>query len=233
MTLWAVVPVKTLDAAKGRLASLLGHAERRALAEALLADVLQSLTSAPAVERALVVSADPAALTLAARLGAVPLPEAPLGSADCVLPPDDLDTEAALNHALDQAAATAEANGVAALLTLPADLPLVTPADVAALAADPLPAPGIVIAATADGGTGALLRCPPMAIPARFGADSLRAHLAAAATLGVRARLVWRPNLAVDVDTPADLERLTVLPAVGQYTAAWLAAWRAAAHVGG
>jgi 2-phospho-L-lactate guanylyltransferase len=211
---------------------VLGHAERRALAEALLADVLHPLTTAPEVERVLVVSADPAALTLAARLGATPLLEAPLGSADRAAPPEDLDAEAALNHALDQAAATAEANGVAALLALPADLPLVTPADVAALAADPLPAPAIVVAATADGGTGALLRCPPLAIPARFGADSLRSHLAAAARRGVRARLVWRPNLAVDVDTPPDLERLAALPTLGGHTGAWLAAWRAAAHVG-
>ncbi len=244
MSLWAVVPVKALAAAKGRLAPALSASERRALAEALLTDVLAALAGASAVERVLVVSDDPEALALAARLGATPLAEEALLGAhpprETVplvprLPAADaaLETEAALNRALDQAAVAAWSAGAAGLLALPADLPLVTPADVAALAADPLPAPSVVLAATLDGGTGALLRRPPLAIPACFGPVSLRAHLAAAGRHGCRARLVWRPNLALDVDAPADLERLVTQSRLGEHTRAWLAAWRGAAAAGG
>jgi 2-phospho-L-lactate guanylyltransferase len=250
MTLWAVVPVKALDAAKGRLAPLLTLPERQALAGALLADVLAALCASPSVGRVLLVSADPAALALAESLGASPLPETPPGPASrpepapaagrggSGPPPDTRSrpairpspglagAEAPLNAALDQAAATAAAGGATALLALPADLPLVTAVDIEALSAHWPAQPSVVLAGTPDGGTGALLRSPPAAIPAAFGPDSLRAHLRAARERRVHARLVWRPNLALDVDSPADLERLFAHPAVGVHTAAWLSHWQ-------
>jgi 2-phospho-L-lactate guanylyltransferase len=224
MALWAVVPIKGLAAAKGRLAPRLTPAERGALAAALLADVLAALREAPQVARVLVVSPDAEALALAASLGAAPLaePGAP-AHADVRLPGE----ETGLNTALDHAARVAVAGGAAALLALPADLPLVTPADLAALCAALPPAPSVVLAPTADGGTGALLRQPPLALPARFGADSLRAHLETAAARGVAARLVWRRNLSLDVDRPADLDRLVALPQRTR-TRALLAHWQAA-----
>jgi 2-phospho-L-lactate guanylyltransferase len=231
MSLWAVVPIKTLDASKGRLAPLLGPAQRRGLAAALLADVLAALAAAPVVERLLVVSPDRAALALGASLGAVPLPETPVdeppsGEAE---PSGDPFSERALNAALDQAAAVARDGGASGLLALPADLPLITPADVAALAAALPPAPSVVLAATLDGGTSALLRQPPGALPACFGPGSLRAHLRAAAEREVRARVVWRPSLALDVDAPEDLQRVAAAPTLGAHTRAWRDEWRALA----
>ena len=70
MALWAVVPVKGLAAAKGRLAPLLTAPERGALAAALLGDVLAALRDAAEIERVLVVSPDPEALVLAETWGA-------------------------------------------------------------------------------------------------------------------------------------------------------------------
>jgi 2-phospho-L-lactate/phosphoenolpyruvate guanylyltransferase len=227
MALWAVVPVKGLAAAKRRLAPLLTPAERGALAAALLADVLAALQDSPAIERVLVVSPDPEALALAEAWGARPVAE-PLGPA--AGGPRPAGEETGLNLALDHGAMVAAAGGAAALLTLPADLPLVTPADVAAVGAALPPAPSVVLAPTTDGGTGALLRQPPLAIPARFGAASLRAHLQAAASQGAAVRLVWRRNLSLDVDRPADLERLAALPPHGE-TQALLAQWRAAGRL--
>jgi 2-phospho-L-lactate/phosphoenolpyruvate guanylyltransferase len=262
MRLWAVVPLKTLDASKGRLAALLGPAQRRDLTAALLADVLAALAAAPAVERLLVVSPDPAALALGESLGAIPLLEAPLDGAAVADRPSgdapsgrarnaaldqaagdepserarnapleqvggDAPAERALNAALDQAAAVARAGGAAALLAVPADLPLLTPADVAALTAALPPAPSVVLAATLDGGTSALLRQPPDALPACFGPASLRAHLHAAAARAVTARVLWRPGLALDVDAPEDLQRLAAAPTLGPRTRAWWSAWRA------
>ncbi|HZS00584.1 MAG TPA: 2-phospho-L-lactate guanylyltransferase [Chloroflexota bacterium] len=224
MALCAVVPLKGLAAAKGRLAPLLTPAEREALAAALLADVLRALRATPAVTRVLVVSPDPAALALAASLGAEPLAEPPALVA--ALPGSAAD-EAGLNAALDHAARVAAAGGAEALLALPADLPHVTPADLAALCAALPKAPSVVLAPTADGGTGALLRQPPPVVPARFGPDSLRGHLQVAAARGVAARLVWRRGLSFDVDRPTDLDRLADLPRPSR-TRALLARWQAA-----
>ena len=227
MALWAVVPVKGLTAAKGRLAPLLTPAERGALAAALLADVLAALGAAPLVERVLVVSPDPDALALAEAWGATPLAE-PIPAEHGALRQSG--EESGLNAALDHAALVAAAGGAAALLALPADLPLVSPSDVAAVA-EALPSgPSAALAPTPDGGTGALLRQPPLAIPARFGAASLRAHLQAAAERGVSARLVWRRNLSLDVDHPADLERLATLP-IGTATQRLLQQWQADGRV--
>jgi 2-phospho-L-lactate guanylyltransferase len=219
MTLWAVVPVKALHAAKGRLAPLLSPAERASLAGALLEDVLAALCAASDIERVLVISADPAALELAELLGAVPLPEPPT-----LLERPAGGGEAALNAALDHAAALATHGGASGLLALAADVPLVTPADIVALAAAPAPPPSAVLVPTPDGGTSALLRRPPLALPAQFGPNSLQAHLRAAAAHGVTARLLWRPTLTLDVDRPADLRRLAAL-APRSRAQALLAAW--------
>jgi 2-phospho-L-lactate/phosphoenolpyruvate guanylyltransferase len=223
MALWAVVPIKGLAVAKGRLAPLLAPPEREALAAALLADVLAALRDAPGVDRVLVVSPDPQALALAETLGALPLVEPPAPARDGTRLAGE---EACLNAALDYAARMAMAGGAAALLALPADLPLATPADVAAVCVALPPSPSVVLAPTTDGGTGALLRQPPLALPARFGTDSVRAHLQAAAAHGATARLVWRRNLSLDVDRPADLERLAVLPRPTR-TRALVARWQA------
>ncbi len=217
MTLWAVVPAKPLGLAKSRLAPVLGPEERAALARALLADVVAALTAAPGLVRVAVVSADAEARAVGVALGALGLPE-PAGA----LP--DADPEARLNAALEHAAVVAERASAAGLLVLPADVPLVTAADVGALRAALPEGPGVVVAPTADGGTGALLRVPPSICAARFGAGSLDAHLRTAAARGVLARVVVRPNLQFDVDRPADLLRLLQLPQRTQ-TQALLAAW--------
>jgi 2-phospho-L-lactate/phosphoenolpyruvate guanylyltransferase len=229
MTLWAVVPLKPLAVAKGRLAAWLSPDERTTLARVLLGDVLAALRAAPAVSRVLLISPDPAVLALAGTQGATPLLELaevvrgaeradagangaspPVQRASAAIAADD--GEVGLNAALDHAAAVAVQGGADALLVLPADVPLVTRADIAALAAELPPPPSLVLAPTADGGTGALLRCPPLAVPASFGTASVAAHLGAAARRGVTARVLWRWNLSLDLDRPEDAQRLIALP---------------------
>jgi 2-phospho-L-lactate guanylyltransferase len=68
----------------------------------------------------------------------------------------------------------------------------------------------VVLAPSLDeSGTNLLMRRPPTAIGARFGADSYRRHLAAADEAQVPASVVRIPELAFDVDLPDDI--LTVL----------------------
>ena len=46
--IWAVVPIKELDGAKQRLAPLLTPAQRRALIEVMMNEVLEAVTTTPA-----------------------------------------------------------------------------------------------------------------------------------------------------------------------------------------
>ncbi|HKU85767.1 MAG TPA: 2-phospho-L-lactate guanylyltransferase, partial [Casimicrobiaceae bacterium] len=68
--IWAVVPVKALGQAKSRLAGTLSCDARAEFARAMLQDVLEALAQARTIAGLVVVTADPEATALAARLGA-------------------------------------------------------------------------------------------------------------------------------------------------------------------
>ena len=68
------LPVKSLDEAKGRLASVLSPLERAALTLAMLEDVLDATLLLPGWET-WVVSPDESVLEVAAGRGATPMPE--------------------------------------------------------------------------------------------------------------------------------------------------------------
>jgi len=187
-----IIPVKPLRHAKGRLAGVLSPSERHALALAMLGDVLAALRATAVVHSTIVVSRDAEALALATRHGATPL----------------IDNAEDLNGALTQAAAFATSRGATALLALPADLPLATPAEIASLIAAGVECGGVALAPSRDGGTNGLYRPAGIALPFLFGADSLARHMAAARERGLAARLLRTPGLELDVDRPDDLLRL-------------------------
>jgi len=70
MPLWAIVPVKPLRRGKSRLSPVLSEDERTALNQTLLTNTLKILSSVQQIDRIMVVSRDPAALTLARDFGA-------------------------------------------------------------------------------------------------------------------------------------------------------------------
>jgi 2-phospho-L-lactate/phosphoenolpyruvate guanylyltransferase len=185
MKLHAIVPVKALERAKSRLAATLAPAERRLLVLEMLGKVLLALDRSPAAT-VWVVSADPAVLAFARARGAMPL----------------LERNGELNEA------PARAAGAEAIVVVPADVPLIAPADIAALAAL-LGAAHVAIAPDAAGkGTNALaLRLDPQLpeLPFAFGADSAERHLQSAAERGLIARSYRSPTLALDVDDAASL----------------------------
>ena len=65
-----------------------------------------------------------------------------------------------------------------------------------------------MVAASADGGTNALLLSPPDLLPPAFGAGSCAGYCRAAAELGVAPVLLELPQAALDIDRPEDLARL-------------------------
>jgi len=198
--LYAIVPVKPLQLAKGRLSGVLITSERRALVLAMLGDVLAALHATEVVRETIVVSRDAEVLALAARRGVAALLERADG----------------LNAAYAQAAAFAGLSGAAALLALPADLPLVAPDEIVGLVAAGEDA-GVALAPSRDGGTNGLYRPTDVLLPFLFGPDSLAQHINAARERGVAARLFRAPGLELDIDRPDDL--LLLAEAAGETAA--------------
>ena len=185
----AVVPVKDLAQAKQRLAPLLSDKERRGFVLAMLADVLSAFADAANIARVFVVAHDPQVGELARARGA-----------DTIAEPENLGYDAAVATAVEDLAAS----DLDALLVVPADVPLLAPRELDALAA-PINAPGVRIAPARDGGTNGLLLAPPALLATRFGPDSAARHRLAAAAAGASVEQLNVPGLAFDIDTPQDL----------------------------
>jgi 2-phospho-L-lactate/phosphoenolpyruvate guanylyltransferase len=186
------LPVKSLSDAKSRLAGLLTPIERGALSLAMFEDVLDATLTIEGWAT-WVVSADENVREIGLRRGAeVRAEERP-----------------SLAGAVQQVEEESAARGVEALAVLHADMPLVTASSLRRALHTLGP---VVIAPAADErGTNLLLRRPPDAIASRFGRDSYRRHLEAAAERDLPIAVVDHEELAFDLDEPADI--LTVLEA--------------------
>jgi 2-phospho-L-lactate guanylyltransferase len=192
----ALVPVKALGDGKSRMA--LDREAASALTLAMLEDVLGALAATDSVDRILTLTPDARVGELAQRCGA----EAWIG-------PD-----AGLNPCLDQAQEKLGADATRLLVVL-GDVAGAEPADLERMfeALHEQGDRGAVLAAARDGGTAALLRCPPDVIPNRFGRASAQAHRQAARAANVPFRELALPSLAVDLDCPEDAAQLLASPA--------------------
>ena len=192
MDCWAIIPVKPLGAGKSRLAAVLGAEQRAALNKHLFGRVLQATLGVFKPERIVIVTADTLLLPLMRGQGLHTLQD--LGGG--------------LNAALSLACRYAADRGARAVAILPSDLPEVTAEDIKALVEKLSPAPCCVIAPDQqEQGTNALALSPPEPDFFRFGMDSFQAHLEAAKARGMKTRILRRPGLAQDLDTPAEYRR--------------------------
>ncbi len=92
---------------------------------------------------------------------------------------------------------------------MPGDCPALSPGELDALIARPATGRSVMVVPDRHGtGTNALLITPPDALQPSFGPDSRKRHLEEAATAGLEAEIVEVASLAMDVDTPEDLELL-------------------------
>lgn len=190
----AIVPVKSFDTAKQRLADALARGSRESLAQAMFADVLAALRRARSLAAIAVVTAEPAAEEIARR-EAIVLHDDQLAGQSAA-------AEIGVRHALVM--------GFERVVLVPGDTPLLEPADLDALL-ERCAADGIGVAIVPDrhgSGTNALVLAPPDAIRPAFGPDSRARHVALAEAAGVPHRVEHAPSLEHDVDTPDDLEAL-------------------------
>ena len=182
----AIVPVRSLDGAKSRLAPALSEAERRALVSRMLASVLAACDRARKVGAVLVVTPD-------AELA---------GGRDVLVDPG-------VGHGFALALALRDERARAGALVVMADCPLVTPASLDALVAAARP---LALVAAADGGTNALALADPGLFEPAFGLpESARVTIARARAVGIEPSVLEDAGLAFDVDRPEDLERVRPL----------------------
>jgi 2-phospho-L-lactate/phosphoenolpyruvate guanylyltransferase len=188
---WAVVPVKELAGAKQRLSSCLSPEERRTLATTMLEDVLEAVSAVKALAGALVVTVDPTATSLAARYGARVVSD---GARD------------GHTGAVTAAARLLVREGRAGMMTMPGDIPRLSPAEIAATLAAHRAAPSFtIVPAHDDLGSNTIICSPPDAVPLRFGEDSFYPHLDAARGGGIDPLIVRHPGIGIDIDNPVDL----------------------------
>jgi 2-phospho-L-lactate guanylyltransferase len=172
----ALVPLKAAAARKSRLSDSLSGEARFCLSETLFHHLLEVLARSPDVGRVVVLSE--------AR---------PKGWAGLWL----RDHGGGLNNEVD---AAARELGGQNLLVIHADLPAVSPDDIAALIS--AAGDGVALAPDRHGaGTNAIALACVSGFRFAFGPGSFMRHRERAAS----ARIVNRPGLALDIDTPADL----------------------------
>lgn len=177
-----IVPVKQLKAAKSRLAPMLDGRTRRELGLTMLADVLAATDG----RLRIVVTSDPSVRDLAL-------------ASSCRVVEDE---NAGLNGAISKALSAAEALGASSALVVPADVPLIDAADVDSIFAVPA---RVAVAASADGGTGALLLRPPNRLAPAFGPKSASRHMNLEGAVRIDAS-----SVTLDVDEWKDVVDLSL-----------------------
>ncbi|MDO9709249.1 2-phospho-L-lactate guanylyltransferase [Paracraurococcus lichenis] len=209
MSIWAILPVKEMQGSKQRLSPLLAPEERVALMRVMAGEVLDALCAARGLAGVAVVTLDDWTTAEVRRRGARVITE---GARD------------GHTGSVTAAARVLATEGAAGVLTMPGDIPAVTPAEVEALLAAHGPPPAFTIAPAHDEkGSNGVILSPPDAVPLRFGDDSYFPHLAAARAQGIAPRIVPLPGVAMDIDHPADVAMFAGLEvARGTRTLAWL-----------
>lgn len=208
----AIVSIKRFDAAKQRLAGALDSLTRRALAAAMVSDVLAALRRTQEIDEVTLVTPEPAADGICRAHGASLLRErADLGYDGAVHPGAQrpLVAERGYNGAARAGIRRALDDGAERVLLMPGDCPLLDPAELSALLRHPAPARSVIIIPDRHGaGTNGLLLSPPEAIDPSFGPGSRERHEHAAAQNGVPCSVLELPSCMLDVDTADDIDAL-------------------------
>ncbi len=193
MSTVAILPIKSFDEAKQRLAQALEPAPRRALVEAMFSDVLVALRRCALVDEVLVVSSDHGAQRIAGGYGAQVL----------------VDEEQGHNAAAARGISRALELGRQRALLVPGDCPILSSDELDDLIRSPVgPRSALIVPDRHGTGTNALLLTPPDNLTPAFGVGSRERHERNARAAGLEVHTVTVASLAFDVDTPEDLSAI-------------------------
>lgn len=179
-----LVPVKAFSQAKERLSTVLSPQQRATLARSMADHVVKAAFPLPVA----VVCDDKEVAEWAAGLGAQVLSEPGLG----------------LNGAVEAAVTALESQGVPRIIVTHSDLPLAKPlawlAEVEGIA---------LVPDRRDDGTNVISLPAHCGFRFSYGPGSFSRHRAEAERTGLAVKVVRDPDLAWDVDFPADMAALT------------------------
>jgi 2-phospho-L-lactate guanylyltransferase len=197
-----ILPVKRFGDAKQRLLAALDRPQRAALVKAMLTDVLVSASDAGNVERVIVVTSEGRAERIA--LKHARRTDTPIEVFE--EPADRGHPEAATLGII-----RAKALGASCVALLPGDCPLLEAAELDAALERMRPGRVAVVPDRHGTGTNALVMAPPDAIGPAFGPDSCARHSERAELAGYQVAVEQLDSLAVDVDTPDDLQAMAAV----------------------
>jgi 2-phospho-L-lactate/phosphoenolpyruvate guanylyltransferase len=188
----AIVPVKGLTVANGRLDGVLTPEERKRLAEALFLDLIVKLPRSRSIDDILVVTADQSIARQARWFGhKVLLQEEDPGHSE----------------AASAGAQAAMGDGVDRVVMLPVDCPMLDPDELDAHVGRS-PRTALIVPDHHGTGTNALVLTPPDVFPPAFGPDSCARHVSRARASGISFALEELESIAIDLDTPDDFTLL-------------------------
>jgi 2-phospho-L-lactate guanylyltransferase len=191
-----LIPVKNLGHSKQRLGEVLTQEARAELARSMLLDILETLSKWQGLPVS-VVTGDPAATEMARNF-----------DFDVIADSQD----AGETDAIAMATAVCESRGAKSTLVIPGDIPLVEASELETIL-NSAPAQGSVLVPAADGrGTNAIWRSPCGLFPLRFGNDSFLPHHEKAMAAQKPCVVMNFPGIALDIDNPADLRQLAMMP---------------------
>ena len=194
LPIWAILPVKQIDAAKQRLSNVLSAAERQELFRNMLADFMLAISQAKLLAGLLVVTRDVEVQALVRKYGARLLLT---------------DTDDGQSAAVTAGASMLAREGVSSIITLAGDVPLMTATEIDTVCRSLAAAPAVTIVPSYDEtGTNSIACSPPRIIPFMFGESSLPRHLCAAHEHGVKPRVLRLTGMALDIDVVSDLAQL-------------------------
>lgn len=182
-----IIPIKSFDGAKERLAPVLNATERQKLTVYTASRVI----AAAAPLSVLIVCDDDEVASFARRHGAVVIRQQSSG----------------LNNAAREGLIAARDAGFSWAIIAHSDLPLATRFDHLLDESMPKTSVGLVSDQTKDG-TNVLIIATDCAFEFHYGPNSFRAHCDEAKRRGYEVRIIDDPALAVDIDTPEDLVHL-------------------------
>jgi 2-phospho-L-lactate guanylyltransferase len=224
----AIIPVKRFGHAKQRLLDALDRRARAAIVKAMLRDVLAAASEATLTERLIVVTGEGRAERIA--LHHSQRTNTPL---EVLRDPHD----AGHPQAATLGIVRAKALGAECVVLLPGDCPLLDPAELDAALERTRPGRVAVIPDRHGSGTNGLILSPADAIGPAFGEGSRERHVERGRSAGYETAIEALASLALDVDTPDDLEVLAAeladAPERAPATAAELARLKLPGRIGG
>ena len=188
----AIIPVKSLDASLGRLATTVSAPDRKRLAEAMYRDMLAKVRRSRTIDEVIVVTADPMIARNAGWLGHRVLRES---------------EDTGHSRAAAAGARLAVEEGFERVAMLPVDCPLFDPAELDARIGR-TPRTVLIVPDRHQTGTNALVLSPPDVFEPVFGPESCGRHVSRARASGTSFALERVESLETDLDTPDDLATL-------------------------